>query len=163
MGPSGCGKTTVGLALARSSGATFIDADDHHPLTNVEKMKAGVPLTDEDREPWLDGLACLLAAHSSKRIVLACSALKARYRTRLTQGNANIAFACLEVPRDELTRRLAGRAGHFFPKALLHSQLTTLQLPEEGVIDGTQCVPAIVDELVRRTGWQSSLGPRSPV
>ena len=154
MGPSGCGKSTVGRRLAELHGATFIDADAHHPLTNVEKMQAGVPLTDEDRIPWLETLADMIwAAAAPERQVLACSALKEDYRRRLGRGESGIFFACLIVPREELARRLRTRPSHFFNPRLLDSQLAALEVPEGGAVDGTAPLDVVVAQIARRACW----------
>lgn len=138
MGVSGAGKTVVGQSLARALRCAFLEGDDFHPPGNVEKMRRGDPLTDADRAPWLDALAAALAAHEARgeRCVLACSALRRRYRDRLAVA-APCRFVLLDVPPDELARRLERRAGHFMPAALLASQLATLEplgADEEGVI-----------------------------
>lgn len=125
MGPSGCGKSTVGRALAERMGATFVDADDLHPLTNVDKMAAGIPLDDADRMPWLGVVGTTLAAHG--RIVVACSALRRAYRDAIRAEAPDAFFAELRVDRDELERRMRERPGHFMPAALLDSQLETLE------------------------------------
>lgn len=127
-GVSGSGKTTVGRLVAASLAVPFADADAHHPLTNVEKMRAGTPLTDTDRGPWLDALAALLRSwHTSgEGGVLACSALKVAYRMRL-RVHPNVRFALLAASPETLAARLAERTGHFFPPALLASQLSTLE------------------------------------
>jgi gluconokinase len=133
MGVSGSGKSTLAEALARRRGATFVDADDHHPVGNRQKMAAGIPLDDADRAPWLAKLAALLseAARREAPVVLACSALKRRYRDVLRDSVApgEVRFLFLDVPRPLLESRLVGRAGHFFSPALLTSQLDTLEPP----------------------------------
>lgn len=128
MGVSGAGKTAVGRALAQELGWAFLEGDAFHPPANVEKMRAGVPLTDADRAPWLDAIADALAAHEARgeRCVLACSALRRRYRDRLGSA-APCRFVLLDVARDELARRLRERRGHFMPAALLASQIETLE------------------------------------
>lgn len=124
MGPSGSGKSVVGAALAVDLGLEFVDADDLHPAANLDKMRAGTPLTDADRMPWLDLVSAALAA--SDGIVMACSALTRRYRDRLRAGAPGIRFVELRVGRGELDRRMHVRA-HFMPPALLDSQLETLE------------------------------------
>ncbi len=155
MGPSGCGKTTVGSELARRASARFIDADHHHPITNVEKMRAGLALSDEDRVPWLQGLAELI--HDDEgHVVLACSALKDQYRQILRQSRDDVLFSCLLVPKEELAHRLKMRAGHFFHPQLLDSQIATLQIPRGDEIDGSRPVSEIVTELAARASWKLS-------
>lgn len=138
MGPSGSGKTTLGRKLAEKLGRNFIDADDHHTPQNVAKMRSGVGLTDEDREPWLLRLRALLAA--DPRAILACSALKKSYRALLRPENVPVVFLLLDVPEDELARRLAARQDHYAGPSLLKSQLAALERPSEEVgvfvIDG---------------------------
>lgn len=154
MGPSGSGKTTVGMALAQQTGARFVDADAHHPLTNIAKMQKGIPLTDTDRLPWLSTLADIIKTRPSRsRLVLACSALKEGYRTILRGDDASVRFFCLLVPSAELSRRLSARQEHFFNPALLETQLQTLEAPPNDGIDGTLPVTEIVTKIARQLGW----------
>ena len=125
MGPSGCGKSTVGSALAESLGARFVDGDDLHPAANVEKMSAGIPLDDEDREPWLRTVGETL--QGEERIVVACSALRRAYRDAIRAVAPDAFFAELVVDRDLLAERLTSRPDHFMPASLLDSQLQTLE------------------------------------
>ena len=129
MGVSGSGKTTVAVALARRLGWEFAEGDDHHPAANVEKMRAGIPLDDADREPWLRALASWIAEReqAGASCVLTCSALKRSYRDLLREGNDWVFFAYVAVPEDVLAERLAGRTGHYMPPSLLTSQLATLE------------------------------------
>ncbi|MFC8532141.1 gluconokinase [Nocardia sp. NPDC057227] len=124
MGVSGSGKSTVGVLLAARLGVPFTEGDELHPAANRAKMRAGVPLTDADRWPWLDAAGARLAAVGG---VLSCSALALRYRDRLRELVAGVRFAHLDVPRAELARRLAARRGHFMPASLLESQLAALE------------------------------------
>jgi gluconokinase len=130
MGVSGAGKTTVGQALAHAIGAEFHDADDYHPAANVEKMRAGVPLTDGDRAPWLDALRAesdrWLA--SGDRHVLACSALAAKSRRHLGIERPGVALVYLRATRGLVESRMRQRA-HFMPASLAASQLATLEPP----------------------------------
>ncbi len=136
MGVAGAGKTTVGRALADALGATFRDADDDHPAANREKMAAGVPLTDEDRAPWLAMLATRLAdaRTEGRALVLACSALRRAYRDVLRGGDPDAIFVHLHADPSTIAPRLADRRGHFMPASLLASQLATLEplSPDEG-------------------------------
>lgn len=127
MGVSGSGKTTVGTRLADILGVEYADGDDFHPPANVAKMAAGTPLDDADRAPWLDALAAWMAGRSGKGAVVTCSALKRIYRDRLRVSAPHAFFLHLDVPRQELERRMAGRGGHFMPPSLLDSQLATLE------------------------------------
>lgn len=132
MGVSGTGKSTVSQALADRYGFTFLDADDFHPPENVAKMRAGIPLSDADRSPWLDSLAARLAVscQGGERTALACSALKASYRARLDAGCPGLLFAFLEGSRAVIAERLAARQNHYMPPTLLDSQLATLEVPD---------------------------------
>ena len=131
-GVSGSGKTTVGAMLAGRLGWRFADADDFHPAANVEKMRAGIPLTDEDRRPWLQALTAWMDERiaQGKSAVIACSALKRAYRDVLLGDRPDVQMVFLEVGREELARRLAARQGHFFPEKLLGTQLDTLDPPQ---------------------------------
>ena len=130
MGVCGAGKTAVGAALAARLGATFKDADDLHPLPNVEKMTAGIPLTDEDRWPWLRLVGEELAAEHPQGIVVACSALKRAYRDAIRAAAPSTRFILLKVDPSVLQERLVQRPGHFMPPSLLTSQLETLETLE---------------------------------
>ena len=127
MGVSGSGKSTVGALLAETLGVPFADADDLHPASNVAKMAAGVPLTDGDRWPWLERVGGALAAASASGLVIACSALKRPYRDAIRHAAPGAVFVHLDGSRELLEKRLAGRAGHFMPAALLDSQLASLE------------------------------------
>ena len=151
MGVSGSGKTTIARALAERLGAEMIEGDDLHPSANVEKMQAGIPLTDEDRRPWLEALAALLGDRHSRRegTVLACSALKRAYRDILrSEIPPEESFAIeLAADPDTLRRRMATRTGHFMPTILLDSQLATLESlepDERGAIVDASRPPAEV-------------------
>lgn len=131
-GVSGCGKTTIGQELATELGWRFCDADDWHPQPNRDKMKAGIPLEDGDRLPWLETLCELLRASIRQQtpVVLACSALKRHYRSILNQADPAIGWIYLPVPQAELEKRLRARQHAFLNPALLDSQLTTLEAPD---------------------------------
>jgi gluconokinase len=159
MGVSGAGKTTVGRALAERLGWPFHDADDFHPAENVARMRAGHPLTDADRAPWLGRLRDLIGGvlRSGGSAVLACSALRRAYRAALVPADAPpgaVRFAYLRVPRAELAERLTHRAAHYMPASLLDSQLATLEVPgpdEDALAIAADCpVADIVEEIV---GW----------
>ncbi|MGQ4615316.1 gluconokinase, GntK/IdnK-type [Nocardia sp. R7R-8] len=127
MGVSGSGKTTVGVRLADELGVEYAEGDDFHPPANTTKMAAGMPLDDADRAPWLDAVAAWMAERSAHGAVVSCSALKRDYRDRLRASAPDAFFLHLDVPREELERRVAGRRGHFMPPSLLDSQLATLE------------------------------------
>lgn len=156
-GVSGAGKSTVGRALADRIDAVLLDADDFHPESNRRKMASGVPLTDDDREPWIATLAEELArrAQAGERVVLACSALRRHHRVQLIDAAPDVVLVHLEVGPEELARRLGERADHFMPAELLHSQLADLEHPSaehHAVVDGEAPVDAVVDEILRVAG-----------
>ena len=131
MGVCGCGKSTVGQQLARELNAAFIEGDAFHSAANVAKMAAGTPLTDGDREGWLQALAAQLAQRADRRsVVLACSALKRRYRDTLRSGAPALRIVYLQGERGLLAARMAARTGHYMPPALLDSQLAALEVPQ---------------------------------
>jgi gluconokinase len=135
MGVSGSGKSTVGRMLAEALSLPFADADDFHPPANIAKMRAGTPLTDEDRWPWLDALGAWLAAQPAGGVV-ACSALKRAYRDRLRAALPGLRLLFLHGDAALIAARQAARPGHFMPPALMASQLATLEppAPEEGAV-----------------------------
>lgn len=151
MGVSGCGKTSVAEGLAAALPAAFIEGDSLHPAANVEKMSRGIPLTDEDRRPWLDtiGRALSAALADGNSIVVSCSALKKAYRDRLRDAaGGSLAFVFLKGSRALLMSRMAAREGHFMPVSLLDSQLATLEDPstEPGVV--TVDIDASIERIV---------------
>ena len=150
MGVAGVGKTTIGALLARELGWRFIDADDYHPPQNVAKMKAGIPLDDADRWPWLERLNEVLKEEANA--VLACSALKAIYRERLFQGVKHPAVVYLRGARGLIQERAEGRSHRYMPASLLESQFATLEPPADAIevdVAATPqaCVAAIVERL----------------
>jgi gluconokinase len=150
MGVSGCGKSTVGRALASHLGVTFLDADDFHPPANVEFMRAGIALTDAEREPWLDALAARLAQAQAtdEPVVLACSALKRGYRDALRRGAPHLHLVHLTGSPALLAERIGARANHYMPPTLLPSQLATLEPPAADERPMALDVAASTDELV---------------
>jgi carbohydrate kinase (thermoresistant glucokinase family) len=131
MGVAGSGKTTVGQLLAARLGWTFLDADWLHPEANVRKMRSGLPLTDEDRWPWLNAIAERIDTlrNEGSRVVVACSALRRAYRNVLVDGHGDVRLAYLEGAAATLHERLRGRDGHFMPASLLDSQFAALEAP----------------------------------
>jgi gluconokinase len=153
MGVSGTGKTTIGEQLADELGCEFIEGDSLHPRQNIEKMEHGVALTDEDRWPWLQAIAELVAVrdHEGTSTVVTCSALKRSYRDVL-RDSAPTFFVHLEAPFAVLEKRMQLRTKHFMPTALLHSQFDTLEElgeDEQGaVVDVTPPADEVVEEAV---------------
>ncbi|HTH72918.1 MAG TPA: gluconokinase [Trinickia sp.] len=152
MGVAGCGKTSVAQAVASRLGGRFIEGDAFHSAGNVEKMRRGVGLVDADRWPWLDRLAAELksACAQGERVVLACSALKRRYRDRLRLGSPSVSFVFLDLPPSEAAKRVGSRSGHFMPDSLVASQFADLEPPvAEHLtlrVDATRSLDAIVDQ-----------------
>lgn len=131
MGVSGSGKSTSGLMLAHRLNWEFEDGDWFHPQANVEKMHSGIPLTDEDRRPWLEAIAAWIdeTRAGGRHGVVACSALKRAYRAILVGGRPDVRVVYLKGARDLIARRMAARSGHFMPPTLLDSQFATLEEP----------------------------------
>jgi gluconokinase len=155
MGVSGSGKTTIGKLLAERVGAVFVDADDYHPAANKQKMAAGIPLTDEDRAPWLATLNGVLREwfRAGQNGVLACSALKAAYRLTLAAGmpQGAVRFCLLEVSRALLEQRLQERHHEYMSPKLLDSQLATLEMPENAlVVENDRPEDEVVGEILQR-------------
>ncbi|CAL9590426.1 gluconokinase [Streptomyces sp. enrichment culture] len=126
-GVSGSGKSTIGRALAERLDVPYEEGDDLHPPDNIAKMEAGAPLTDEDRAPWLERVAAWLGAHAEHGGVITCSALKRRYRDRLTAVSPQVLFIHLHGPAELIAERIAARRGHFMPASLLRSQFAALE------------------------------------
>lgn len=133
MGVSGSGKSTIGQDLAVRLGQDFVDGDHLHPAANRDKMAHGIPLDDADRQPWLKAIVAEMDCYRERgeSLVLACSALKRRYRDFLRGGHDDVRFVFLHGPRELLAKRLGLRAGHFFDPTLLDSQLATLEAPSD--------------------------------
>lgn len=136
MGVSGSGKTTVGTQLAKALHWTFVDADDFHSAANIEKMQRGIPLTEQDREPWLTALRSQIVRwlKDDHDVVLACSALKARYRRELLVDPSRMRMVYLKGTYELILRRLAGRKEHFMRPDLLVSQFDSLEEPNGALI-----------------------------
>jgi gluconokinase len=155
MGVAGCGKTTVGAMLAGACGWSFHDADDFHSPASVAKMKNGIPLTDEDRKPWLDRLNSLAldAEREGRSIVLACSALKSVYRAHISNNCKAVRFVLLNGSKALISERLAARHGHFMNPLLLDSQFSILEPPADALIlDVTPQPTALVGEIRKQLG-----------
>ena len=149
MGVAGVGKTTIGEALARELGWRLIDADDYHPPQNVAKMKAGIPLEDADRWPWLAHLNRVLKEELNA--VLACSALKASYRERLSQGIADFTIVYLHGSFELISERMKTRKHRYMPAALLESQFAALEPPSGAIaIDVAAAPDACVAAILAR-------------
>jgi gluconokinase len=131
MGVSGSGKSTIGALLARRLHWEFEDADWFHPASNIEKMHNGIPLTDEDRWPWLDAIATWIDTerYAGRHGIIACSALKRRYRDVLIGDRADVRLVYLKGDETLIARRFATRHEHFMPRSLLHSQFEALEEP----------------------------------
>lgn len=131
MGVSSSGKSTIAKALADRLGWRFADGDDFHPRANVEKQRAGQPLTDEDRWPWLQSIADEIDRVTAEggKLVVACSALKRVYRDLLLHGRHDIRIVYLNGSKELIARRMAARKNHFMPPSLLDSQFRTLEVP----------------------------------
>ena len=146
MGVAGVGKTTVGRLLARALGAEFVDGDDYHPAANVAKMHAGKPLTDDDRRPWLARLNEALLEYAARNagVVLACSALKHRYREQLFAGVTNGRLVYLRGTKEMIAERLGSRREHFMNPALLDSQFAALEEPADAIVADVDDAPEAI-------------------
>lgn len=160
MGVSGSGKTRISRALAKALNATLLEGDDFHPPANIAKMAGGQPLTDEDRAPWLSALNAALHHQVARGqdTVLACSALKQRYREQLGQGGIPLRFVYLRGASWLMARRVQGRKGHFMPASLLDSQFAALEEPADAiVVNAAQSVGRTVREVLAALGEGKSL------
>jgi gluconokinase len=154
MGVSGAGKTTVGQRLSQELGWAFADADDFHPVANVEKMTRGTPLTDEDRAPWLAGLRELIVRWiaEGQSGVLACSALKQVYRDELTLG-LEVKVVYLKGSPELLRERMGARHGHYMKAGMLESQFAALEEPKDAItVDVSGTVEEVAGEVRKRLG-----------
>jgi gluconokinase len=162
MGVSGSGKSTVMAALGERLGWATAEGDAFHSPENVARMSAGVPLTDEDRRPWLDAIAAWIGEREAARdgrgedAIVTCSALRRAYRDRLRQGHPSVLFVHLTAPAPTLDARLRERRGHYMPPSLLASQLETLEslgVDEPGMVVAADVgLPAVVDSIVGLLG-----------
>jgi gluconokinase len=152
MGVSGCGKSSVGAGLAARLGLNYRDGDDLHPPENVAKMRAGMPLTDADRWPWLDRVGQVLLAEAP--VIVGCSALKRAYRDRIrTAAGGPVTFVHLAGSQEVIAARMALRQGHYMPLSLLDSQFAALEPPaaEEAItVSIDQPLEALVADILRQ-------------
>ena len=158
-GVAGCGKTTVGKVIASRLGWTFADADDMHPEANIAKMRAGVPLTEADRKPWLLVIDAWLDAQirDGRSAVLACSALRRSYRRQMLSSRPQVVMCFLAMNRADDEKRMRARKGHFFGESLLASQFAALEGPENEervhVMDPGQLSPdELADAVIKECG-----------
>jgi gluconokinase len=151
MGVAGSGKSTIGAMLAHALVCEFHDADDLHPLANRDKMHRGIPLTDEDRRPWLAAVRTLIDRYVSAGAdaVVACSALRQSYRNALTEGVEGIRLVYLKGSYDLIARRLSMRRGHFFDPELLRSQFDALEEPRDAIAVETTQTPGEIVAVIR--------------
>jgi gluconokinase len=155
MGVAGSGKTTTGMLLARRLGWPFHDGDDLHPAANRAKMHRGLPLTDEDRRPWLEAVRDLIqhCVNDGENAIVACSALKRSYRDEIIVDPAVVKLVYLKGSSSLINERLAGRHGHFFNPELLQSQFAALEEPTDATIeDISRPAPVIVDSILAQLG-----------
>lgn len=154
MGVSGAGKTTIGRLLADRLAWRFVEGDDYHPERNIEKMKAGIPLDDEDRRPWLSKLSGVIreSIEDSDPIILACSALKRSYRQMIVVDES-VRLVYLRVPEKVLLERLHSRKGHFMKENMLKSQLAALEEPDDAItVEATGSPQETVDTVLNEIG-----------
>ena len=160
MGVSGCGKTSVGTRLSTDLGWPFFDGDDFHSPENVEKMACGIPLDDHDRVPWLATLHDLVSDHleEGRSILLACSALKQKYRSQISEANPGVVFVYLKGDYDLILERLQARSGHYMKSNMLRSQFNELEEPNEAlVVDINQSLDLVGRFIVTQLGLQENL------
>ena len=149
IGVSGSGKTTIGKILSEEINAPFYDADDFHPLSNVTKMKQGLALNDEDRLPWLTKLSNKIAEWDNKgEAVLACSALKEKYREILSAKTKNIKWIFLKGNFELVQIRIEKRNNHFMPKELLRSQFDALEIPANAIAIDIELAPIEITKII---------------
>lgn len=157
MGVAGAGKTTVGGLVARKLGWNFYDADDFHSKENIEKIRKGVPLTDEDRLPWLAAIRDLITGLNTPAVI-ACSALREAYREILLESGGDIRFVYLAGSPELITDRLRGREGHFAGVEILESQLGALEEPEDALREDIGRDPeSIAEDVIRKLDLKSTI------
>jgi len=151
MGVTGAGKTTVGRLLAQELGWEFEEGDDFHSAANIEKMRRGIPLSEEDRQPWLERLRAEIAKHDAegRNLVLACSALRRSYRTILTVGTG-VKFVYLKGDAKRIAERLKMRRGHFADEKILSAQFADLEGPNNAVVAEIAATPQEIVNRIRK-------------
>jgi len=165
MGISGSGKSTIAEELAGRLGWPFEEGDALHPDTNIAKMHAGIPLTDADRQPWLERVAAWIDGQRAKKQpgIITCSALKQSYRRIIIGDRPEVRLVYLRGGRDLVAEHLAGRHGHFMPAALLRSQIDTLEEPDPSedplTVDAGAPAPQVADEIIRLLGTSATVAP----
>lgn len=163
MGVAGCGKSSLGLLCAQALGVPLLEGDDFHSAQSVGKMRSGVPLTDVDRQSWLEALASELQARAAVGCVLTCSALRQRYRDHLRQAVPGLRFVFLNLTQAQACERVAARPTHLFPVSLVASQFEALEDPslEPGVLtlDATATLESLEADVVR---WVRTGAPAGP-
>jgi carbohydrate kinase (thermoresistant glucokinase family) len=154
MGVCGAGKSTIGLALAQALGLPFVEGDGLHPPRNVALMAAGTPLTDADRQGWLQAVGAVLEQAPPPGVVVSCSALKRSYRDGLRASAPGLVLVHLHAAPELLAQRLQSRQGHYMPASLLRSQLDTLEPPQADenafTADGSATPSRVVAQLMHR-------------
>ena len=152
MGVSGSGKTTIGKLLSCELNWEFHDGDDFHPQSNVEKMRSGIPLNDDDRQPWLLSIQAFMkrCLEEGRSVVIACSALKDAYRNLLLAGNREVAFVHLQGDKNLIAQRMAERKGHFMNPKLIESQFATLEKPSQAFEVNIANSPAEIVKQIRK-------------
>lgn len=165
MGVSGSGKSTVAAGLVERLGWEFAEGDEFHPQANIDKMRGGTPLDDDDRWPWLRRLADWIGEHEAAgtSVVVTCSALKRSYRDLLRDGHPSVWFAHVTADHDLLRQRVENRSGHFMPSSLIESQLATLEPLQDdepgAAVSGAGAPDVVVTQLLTELGAERGVHP----
>ena len=164
MGVSGCGKTTVGLVLAERTGWRLYDADEFHSAASIEKMRSGIALEDADRWPWLDRMNAMLVEKQAQgeSVLLACSALKQKYRDRLAKNCPHLQWVYLKGDFDLIRRRLEARKNHYMKAGMLESQFAALEEPRGAVVVDIDAEPDVIADLILRRLQASPIRKTGP-